>query len=64
MREQALHYTRYGLSCPVCTVRLRWIGDSPQNPVGNPPKSTVEIRVEIYLYSSHFPLTCASYLYN
>ena len=31
------------------TVRLRWIGDSPQNPVGNPPKSTVEIRVEIYL---------------
>ena len=48
----------------VITVRLRWIGDSPQNPVGNPPKSTVEIRVEIYLYSSHFPLTCASYLYN
>ena len=46
------------------TVRLRWIGDSPQNPVGNPPKSTVEIRVEIYLYSSHFPLTCASYLFN
>ena len=47
----ALHWINYNVAATSCnTVRLRWIGDGSQNTVGNPPKNTVGIQVEIYLY--------------